>query len=233
MNSTKEIDKKVREIYHRFKIGNNPTCNELKVILEKLGYVPHKYTYEHIKTFGKRIPPAYTVESNDSRMVLYNDALSDQDLIIAFTHELAHIVLCHSHRCNGPDDTSTYKDYEANIFVYKFLNYRHTTKKRIASVMSFIICLVLLTAPVYIRQGNNSNNSVIPSEQESVVVKPSVNEPEVVAPAVNEYEVIITKTGSKYHKPTCYYVKYKTNTTTLTEAEAIKANKKPCTVCLP
>lgn len=49
----------------------------------------------------------------------------------------------------------------------------------------------------------------------------------------NETIVKITKTGKKYHKPTCYYVSNKSNTIEVTIEEALKKGLTPCSKCKP
>lgn len=225
MENTKHIDKEVKQLYRRFKLKNRPTQRKIKNILEKLGYTIHPYTREHLKNFDKRIPPAYTIESNDKKLVLYNKALSEKDLAIAFVHELAHIALCHSYRHDSPDDTSTYQDYEADIFVYRFLNYRYIKKKHTLLAITFIAALITLTAPAYLIRNNTTDVS---TEENNLDVVTS----DIASTAtVDETGVVITTRGTVYHKPTCFYVKYKTNTITITEAEAIQLRKEPCEAC--
>ena len=226
MENTKHIDREVKQLYRRFKLKNRPTQRKIKNILEKLGYTTHPYTREHIKAFDKRIPPAYTIESNDKKLVLYNKSLSEKDLTIAFAHELAHITLCHSHRHDTPDDTSTYQDYEANVFVYRFLNYKYRKRRYNLLAITFIAALITLTAPSYfIRRNNTPDISTTETNPDVVTVD------KASADATNEADVVITTRGTVYHKPTCFYVKYKTNTITITEAEAIQLCKEPCEAC--
>lgn len=49
----------------------------------------------------------------------------------------------------------------------------------------------------------------------------------------NDINVIVTKSGKKYHKSTCQYVKNKTNTFGLAYEDAVKAGYEPCKVCFP
>lgn len=45
--------------------------------------------------------------------------------------------------------------------------------------------------------------------------------------------VVRTRTGKKYHRPTCRFVKDKPDTTTLSREDAERANLKPCDICNP
>lgn len=47
----------------------------------------------------------------------------------------------------------------------------------------------------------------------------------------SEMIVYVTKSGEKYHKPTCQYVKYKTNTRGMPLSDAEAQGYKPCSVC--
>ena len=230
MKNIKTLDKKSKQLYRRFKIKGEPTVAELKTILTKLGYVIQPYTNEHIKTFGKRIPPAYTIESNDNKIVLYNDALSEKDLTIAFSHELAHSILCHPYRHNSHEDTSTYQDYEADIFVYRFLNYKKIKRRFVTSIISIIVYLIILSTLTYYAGYTTGYN--IGYEIGYDLVDITIDN-RIIPSATTDENVIITTTGTKYHKPHCRYVKYKTNTTEITKTEAVKSHKEPCDVCFP
>lgn len=228
MKNIKTLDKKSKQLYRQFKIKGEPTVADLKIILKKLGYVIQPYTNEHIKTFGKRIPPAYTIESNDNKIVLYNDALSEKDLTIAFSHELAHSILCHSYRHNSHEDTSTYQDYEADIFVYRFLNYKKIKRRFATSIISIVVSLVVSAISAYYAGYCTGYNVGYDSGHD--IADGAINN-SIIFSATNDENVVITATGTKYHKPHCRYVKYKTNTIEITENEAVKSHKEPCDVC--
>ena len=213
MKNIRKIDKNVKRLYRKFNISIGPSCSELKLTLEKMGYVTRPYTDEHINKFGKLIPPAYTAEANHSKFVLYNDTLSDNDLAIAFAHELGHITLCHLHRCDNPDDTSTYQDYEADIFAYRFLNYHYINRKHIFYVILLAICFcTTITSLCFLSENLHTSSNV--------------------TPYISHSQVIITSSGTKYHHSDCHHVKDKTNIVTITEPEAIKLQKEPCSECI-
>ena len=210
----KNIDKKIRQFHKRFKISRVPSCEEVKTILEKLGYYVIPYTDEERLRYGDDIHPAYTFEYNESKFVYYDSTLCDTDIVIALTHEIAHIYLSHSHRTNSPFDTSTYKDYEANVFVYKLFTYKQNLIKNIIFIISLIICFSNLGYSSFLMRNDIQN----PSNQKTDVITQS--------------NYVITSSGKKYHQPHCYYVKYKTNTITVTEFEAEQFGKEPCDVCI-
>ena len=203
----KNINNKVRQFHKRFGINGMPSFTELKTILSKLGYYVTPYTEKDRIKFGERIPPAYTFEFNDSKIVYYDSLLCDNDISLALLHEIAHIFLAHSRRSDGPYDTSTYKDYEANVFIYKLFTYKQTRLKNIAFLVSLVICFSNLTCSSFLMKQDTKN-----------ITTPS--------------EVVITSAGTHYHIPDCYYVKYKTNTINLTITEAINTGKEPCEVCI-
>ena len=116
----RNINKKTKEVYRKYELDGIPSRIQLVEIFKRLGFTIQPYTDEDVEDFGQQIPPAYTLDS-DERIVMYDETLNERDLIIALTHELGHIILNHFHRHNGPQDTSTYKDYEANVFTYKLL----------------------------------------------------------------------------------------------------------------
>ena len=203
----KNINKKVRQFHKRFKINGIPSCEELKTILSKLGYYVTPYTEEEHSNLGKQLHPAYTFEYHDSKIVYYDSFLCDNDIVIALAHELAHIYLAHSRRANGPYDTSTYKDYEADVFVYKLFTYKQRRIKNIIFAISLVLCFTNLAC-----------SSFLMNSQQKNITDPN--------------QVVVTSSGTHYHQPDCYYVKHKTNTIKLTETEAINAGKEPCDVCI-
>ncbi len=125
----KTINKKVRQIRKRFGIEGIPTFDELKNILEKLGYQLHPYSASDRQRFGERIPPAYTFEFNDSKIIYYDSLLCVSDTVIALAHELAHICLSHTRRADGPLDTSTYKDYRQTSLCTSYLHIKKPGQK--------------------------------------------------------------------------------------------------------
>ncbi len=202
----KNINKKVRQFRKRFRISGIPSCEELKTILSKLGYYVTPYTDEERSRLGEQLYPAYTFEYNDNKVVYYDSLLCDNDIVIALAHELAHICLAHSRRANGPYDTSTYKDYEADIFVYKLFTYKQRHIKNIIFTISLVLCFSNLACSSFLMKQEQKNTTT-------------------------QNQVVVTSSGKKYHHPHCYYVKYKTNTINLSKSEAIDAGKEPCEIC--
>lgn len=213
----RNINKKVKEAYRKYELNGPPSWIQLVEILKRLGFSIQPYTEDDISDFGEQIPPAYTLDSDD-RVVMYDDTLNERDLVIAFTHELAHIMLNHFHRHNGPQDTSTYKDYEADIFVYKLFTYKRRRVKNIIFTISLVLCFLNLGYSSFLmRQDTKPVSTQITNQTPDVITQSNY---------------VITSSGKKYHQPHCYYVKYKSNIITITKSEAEQLGKKPCDVCV-
>ena len=136
-------------------------------------------------------------------------------------HEIGHIVLEHSAIFN---DTSE-QEVEANYFVECCLktSYRKTIVfSLILIAIAFVFCGTLMFVQ------NHSETPPQPAEQTEQTQydgTTTMNETD------NNEEVIVTHSGTKYHKPNCQYVEYKTNTISLSLDEAIRAGYEPCKVC--
>lgn len=74
---------------------------------------------------------------------------------------------------------------------------------------------------------NQSNASAPEAETQNILPA----ETQKILPAQNAEEVVITKTGKKYHKPTCGHIKNRTGLKTIPLNEAIQQDYSPCSDC--
>ena len=76
----------------------------------------------------------------------------------------------------------------------------------------------------------------MPTQQQEQIINsvPAVTEqPEPDVPAnTTEQTYVLTRTGDKYHLPSCYYVRDKNDLVEITLEEAEKGGYEPCKVCI-
>ncbi|MDR1003260.1 MAG: hypothetical protein LBL82_08345 [Oscillospiraceae bacterium] len=103
----------------------------------------------------------------------------------------------------------------------------------IAAVV-IIIVVVIFSAqkpsenPTPLSEDNIGVSSVVVVDDSDRSSAPTTAEGETPP---SERIVWVTQTGKKYHSKTCSYVRYKTNTISMKESEAIRMNYEPCSRC--
>lgn len=116
---------------------------------------------------------------------------------------------------------------------YLLLHEKVHEKDKRKPVFGYVIPTVIIITVTTILLSN------IPKQTKQENIKPlpeikTFTQVETSAPQTQrENLVIITSSGKKYHKPTCMYVKDKTNTVSLSIEEAINMGYESCEVCDP
>lgn len=116
---------------------------------------------------------------------------------------------------------------------YLLLHEKVHVKDKRKPVFGYVIPTAIIITVTMILLSN------IPKQTKQENIKPlpeitTFTQLETSAPQTQrENLVIITSSGKKYHKPTCMYVKDKTNTVSLSIEEAINMGYESCEVCDP
>lgn len=119
----------------------------------------------------------------------------------------------------------------------------HNKKPTLLIALCVISCTIVLCSVIIITSNQRhaivapsqpfTSEEVTPKEVVPKEVTPKEVTPEEVTPEEVEKLVVITKTGARYHTPTCGHVINKEGTLTITEIEAIGMKLTPCSVCNP
>lgn len=176
--------------------------------------------------------------SNAAQIVFIDNDIHSDDKLYLLLHELGHILLNHIGDGKLHLRNKILSDVEANAFVFEVLNYKRNNKV-LYSILSFVLISILSFSIGY-----NFNHIEPTPYTVTTVTSSAIKADEAVAKtetpistaetpvAVTELEfVYVTKTGSKYHRPSCWYVKNK-NCISLS-VESANLNYEPCKVCNP
>ena len=209
--------------------------------INKIGYTINFYNPSEVNIliekyklsdFSKTVH-AFTVKAKEAKMVFIDRSMSAENKLRALLHETGHIVLGHMDISSTIADKRLH-DMQAETFAYAVLTYKKDYK-----ILCSTICLVLTSAIAATLGYNLHPDTVQKPKQYSVPVANNITQSEDItetqAPMINENNaelVYVTKTGTRYHKPDCRYVK---NNSTATAIQAEKAHKSytPCKVCNP
>ena len=167
---------------------------------------------------------------------------SEKAKLDCILHEIGHILLGHNLHNLTAD-----AEREAEQFAtYALHGKPKKDKKAIFSLSIVLIFLLAFIVGVVVFAANNiySLTTAAPAssptphlDASSPPVQSASQTPKVDIEANNTGSentlVVVTETGEKYHMPDCQYVKYKTNTTTVTLKVASLWGKEPCKVCRP
>ena len=155
---------------------------------------------------------AFAYKKGTTKLLFLCDEMTANEKLYALAHEEGHI-LC-GHLGAAFDGSSVEQEHLASEIAHYLINPPLSAKllitiqerkKLLISIMSIIVCLVIaITGTMYISKQNSYYG-----------------------------EYYITENGSKYHKSDCMFIKGKTNTERLTEADYYSGAYKPCKVCLP
>lgn len=155
---------------------------------------------------------------NGDVVIIFIDDRKDKLLLLA--HEYGHYLLGHN-----INNATIEQENEANLFAELLLSNKEKTIKTI--IVTALVTAIVVTGLLGIAVWRKSDRIDPPS------TKPTLTEPEEPEePEETEEIYIVTKSGEKYHLPDCQYVRYKTNTISLTLDEAIKLGYEPCSVCI-
>ena len=182
-------------------------------------YIEKTFNYNvYVKTSNSSSTAAYT--NHEEKFIFINRNLEEKYATKLLIHEMAHIALKHSVTFSGDN---ILKENEANYFVQYFLNYKKYRK--IYAITFLIICLLIIMSLLSFKFYKPTSNENI-NHNTTETVNQSTN-------IINDSEnVVITHSGEKYHLPTCYHVRDKSDTITLTKQEAEKANYTACKICI-
>lgn len=185
-----------------FKIKTT-TYDNLTVFAQNLGYTV---------LYSNEIPnPAITDTKN--KLIVISNTLSQAYARKCLAHEIGHILL--KHKLLFADDCIQ-NDNEANFFAACLLNIKIIN----------ILAICLLAAAIFFYPFINNE----PQTTSNITSQYVENTP--LQTINNNENVVITHSGEKYHLPTCYHVRDKSDTITLTKQEAEKANYTPCKICI-
>ena len=117
---------------------------------------------------------------------------------------------------------------EAEAFVYSVLNH-----KRDYRLLYSALCLILISA-LSITIGYSSRSNTETHTLPTVTTPQTVTTTEAPVPITETVEelVYVTKTGTRYHKADCRYVRNNKTSKSITAEEA-KTDYIPCKVCNP
>ena len=116
----------------------------------------------------------------------------------------------------------------SQLFKTYIANHTKHKAKRTARIAAPIVVIVSLTVMLSAFITNHNQEEDIKQVQTTAV--PETTEERTQIDAGNVY---ITTSGKKYHRPTCGFVKNKSNVLEISVEEAIKMGYKPCEVCNP
>lgn len=208
--------------------------------LQNIGFAIVPYTRDkdneilvkyNLLEFSKTVR-GFTVFRKDFKAVFIDSSIASEEKLCVLLHETAHIILNHIDKKDLKDERTL--EMEADAFAYAVLNYKRNYKP-----LYFAICLVLASVISATAGYNLHSDDTPPPEQYSVPISnsitPTTEQTETQAPVINENNtefVYVTKSGTRYHKANCQYVR---NNNTATAIKADEADKRytPCKVCNP
>ncbi len=221
MNKVEKISNNLRKT-----LKGNITLKTLSEYLQTLGYATVFFNTEE----GDEILKAYGINPGNTnaftyigptRIVFVNANLHSQDKIYALLHELGHILLAHIGTDNIDLLNKRSSENEAEAFAYMVLNPNKNRIMYFLCVLSILLTIIMSSAFFYTK-----NTAAVQTTPEAVTVyahKPTSTPIESM--------VYVTRTGSKYHRPSCGYVQNR-ETISITIAEA-QRNYTSCRVCNP
>lgn len=223
MNSH-EIKLKTRKFIKEFDV-RELNYETLKSIIERQGYIIVEYSHisndENVTLLINALKlteninrsKGFTYADQNHRIVFVHKDLSDDEKLFVLSHEEGHIYLGHmtSSSIFGRD---VQEEHAANEFSHYLLNQGKCEKTaawirrhKVISILSVLLIVCIAVAVLFIPR---------------------------IATVKNYYgEYYITRTGNKYHKKDCVYVKDKTNTHRMTIEEFESGEFEPCKICLP
>lgn len=155
----------------------------------------------------------FTYADCNHRVVFIHEDLSDDEKLMVLAHEEGHIYCRHMNTSPiiGQD---VQDEYEANEFAHYLLNPSSSSKIKhilhchkkalLISIIGLALLAVAVAALCYIHKQQSYYG-----------------------------DYYITKSGNKYHKKDCIFVKDKTNARRMIEEEFESGEYEPCRICLP
>lgn len=185
--------------------------NEILNIINKLQYAQNTH--------------GFTYRDNNKKILFIREYLSCDEKLLILSHEAGHICLRHTVQ-NGVFVSDVIQEDEANTFSQLI---RHKPNS-IIPIFATFACFILLIFTILITN--------IPKRDkiyhENIYKQYNVIETEYDSDYDYFYSdnyVYITRTGTKYHLPTCRYAS--NNATAIKLSEALKLGYEPCKDCRP
>ena len=221
MNNEKTIKQLVHSLLLQYRI-QTVTLDNLVYIIEDQGYEIVEYSSEDYESHHlldrmgliayAAAHKAFTYKQGSARFVFIFENLSAKEKLLALAHEAGHIAC--SHLKDGSTTYSVEEEYEANEFAHHLRNAGLKVRikiwllahKRSAIFVTVIVLIMIIIAATI--------TNVIQSKS-----------------YYGDY--YITKSGEKYHKEGCIFVKDKKNIERLTEEKYYSGEYEACQICLP
>ncbi|MBE7039080.1 MAG: hypothetical protein E7404_09300 [Ruminococcaceae bacterium] len=231
-NSPKHIALKTL-IKHKHYLLNNYT--DLRRIIESNQFTIIEYkkhaNSEPVSELIKRLrienetrqKDSFIYINNNLKFVFINADIPDEDKCSLLRHELGHI--CDPDLKNSnPQNSSIEREEFANEFSCYTKNPGISFKLYVLIMKKWKLLVSVLMLIVSILGLSFWINSLIIKPTKSVTTAASVYE---------NFDNIfyVTTSGKKYHRKSCFIVKYKTNVTQYTLDEAVDAGYAPCMIC--
>jgi nuclease (SNase domain protein) len=208
------------------------TSKHLEAALTEMGVLVVEYSQEindpdiesllksiHKLEISKTVDSFYHIDKS-KKIVCIKEGLNEKDKVMLISHEIGHIYCDNAIIRNLAQNTGPQKEKAANDFANYLLNNHHRLGICIISIAA--IAILLVTADIATKHTNNNSAAQTQVIQEATA-----------SPVIADIEVVVTKTGQKYHKPDCNYVKDKANLIHMTLDEAIGGGYEPCEMCKP
>lgn len=200
-----------KQATHIRKFIGTPSLENLSDYANFLGYSV-VYDTENLA------PTAEFVDLNN-RIICITNKMDEPTATHLLAHAIGHVVL--HHKRIFVDETP--QENEANYFAKCLLQNNHKNLLILSAVLLAIT--IIFCAVIFI----NNQPAIEPIPQET---NPSQSQSQYNEQTLNTENVVITHSGEKYHLPTCYHVRNKSDTITLTKQEAETAGYTPCKICI-
>lgn len=231
--------------------------HSLEAYLSRLGWFIVRHNKKDFRQFAQRLhldfpdsQESFSVRLDNEehpQIVCILDGVGCTHELELLLHETGHILLEHPLGYLTPEheaEAELFASYARRYYKRKtYLNYHPVLATAFCT-----LCLGLLIGGVAVRYINAES---APVQQASAgtstsltISLPSVQLPDLPKASSSEAEdtrsedpisgeVVMTKTGERYHRPDCQYVRGKDNLRSMSLVEARQAGYTPCKVCRP
>ena len=149
---------------------------------------------------------SYFYNSTTMKVIFIRDNQVDKQFLLA--HEIGHYLLNHCGK--------VLEERDANLVAGLLLSNKPNIMLKMSIVTVFLVSVGLC---VYL--GLREPISPVETEAEQTITAEQTNK-----------TCVLTRTGDKYHLPSCYYVRDKSDLIEVTLEEAEKGGYEPCKVCI-
>lgn len=221
-----------QKLMRKNRLSSTPSLKALEELIQSNGFKIIKFNkYKNIPEVTELIQAlrledkvstenSFVYISGNIKFVFINSDLKESEKITLLCHELGHI-------CDKRLDTpnNAYSKIEREAFANEFAHYlKHPSlltkitsiflRHRLVCIL--VLVLLLLAAGGIFITSTSQVKAVFRTQQSAALNQP----------------YYVTTTGIRYHKNFCKHIKYKTNTTQMTIAEAISKGYTPCLDCI-